>query len=80
MFMMLLETSLNGIAAAIVAGITGFGSAIGMGLAISKSADAVGRQPDAGGKIRSQLLLGLAFLETLAIYGLLVAILLLTSN
>ncbi|MDR2635060.1 MAG: ATP synthase F0 subunit C [Clostridiales bacterium] len=68
---------LGAIGAAIVVGFVGFGAAIGMGLSVSKSTDAIGRQPEADGKIRTTMLLGLAFLETLAIYSLLVAILIL---
>lgn len=72
----LLAAELNGIGAAIVFGMVGFACAISMGLAISKSADAISRQPSAEGKIRGALMIGLAFIETIAIYGLLVAILL----
>ncbi len=70
------EVSLNGIAAAIAAAVTGLGAAIAMGIAISKSVDSIARQPEADNKIRSTLMVGLAFIETLAIYSLLVAILL----
>ena len=49
--------------------------AIGMGLAISKSADGISRQPEAEGKIRTTLMLGLVFIETLVIYALVLAIL-----
>jgi len=47
-----------------------------MGIATSKAVEAVARQPEAIGKIRTILLLGLAFAETTAIYGLFIAILL----
>ncbi|MDR3217224.1 MAG: ATP synthase F0 subunit C [Clostridiaceae bacterium] len=66
---------LGSISAAIVVGLTGFGAAMGMGMSVSKSVDAIGRQPEADGKIRTTLMIGLAFMETLAIYSLLVAIL-----
>jgi F-type H+-transporting ATPase subunit c len=49
--------------------------AIGMGLALGKSAEAIARQPEAAGKINSSLLFGLILMETCAIYALLVAIL-----
>lgn len=76
-FMTLLSAELNSLGAAIGFGMVGLGCAIGMGLAISKSSDAISRQPSAEGKIRGALMIGLAFIETIAIYGLLVAILVL---
>ena len=51
------------------------GGAIGMGMAISKSAEGISRQPEAEGKIRTTMMLGLVFLETAIIYALLVVIL-----
>ena len=50
--------------------------AICMAFAISKTIDAIARQPEAESKIRTTLLLGLAFIETTAIYGLFIAIML----
>ena len=61
--------------AAAIAVFTGIGAGIGMGIATAKAVDAISRQPEASGKIRTVLLLGLAFAETTAIYGLFVAIL-----
>ena len=52
---------------------------IGMSIATSKALDAIARQPEADGKIRTTLLLGLAFIETTAIYGLFIAIMLMTK-
>lgn len=54
---------------------TGVGAGIGMGIATSKATDAVARQPEASGKINAMLLIGLAFAETTAIYGFVIAIL-----
>ncbi|MDR0695977.1 MAG: ATP synthase F0 subunit C [Christensenellaceae bacterium] len=70
--------SLGPLGAGLVLGLTGLGAGIGMGISISKATDAIGRQPEADSKIRTTLLMGLAFIETLAIYSLLVAILLIT--
>lgn len=55
---------------------TGLGAGIGMGIATSKAAEAVARQPEASGKIQGILILGLALAESTAIYGFVVAILL----
>ena len=46
-----------------------------MGMAIAKSAEGISRQPEAEGKIRTTLLLGLVFIETAIIYALVIAIL-----
>ena len=59
-----------------IAALTGLGAGIGMGIATGKAVEATARQPEAVGKIRTMHLLGLAFAETTAIYGLLVSILL----
>ena len=60
-----------------IAALTGLGAGIGMGIATGKAVEATARQPEAVGKIRTMLLLGLACAETTAIYGLLVGILIL---
>ncbi len=62
-------------AAAVVVGLAAAAGAIGMGMAISKSVDGISRQPEAEGKIRTTLMLGLVFIETAIIYALIVAIL-----
>lgn len=60
-----------------IAALTGLGAGVGMGIATGKAVEATARQPEAAGQIRTMLLLGLAFAETTAIYGLLVSILIL---
>ena len=56
--------------------ITGMMTGIGEGYVAGKAVEAIGRNPEAEGKIRSTMILGIALSETCAIYGLLVAILL----
>lgn len=63
------------LAAAICVGLAAAAGAIGMGVAIAKSAEGISRQPEAEGKIRTALMLGLVFIETAIIYALIVAIL-----
>ena len=70
-----LAISAKAIAAAIAVGLAALGGAIGMGMAISKSAEGIARQPEAEGKIRTTLMLGLVFVETAIIYALVIAIL-----
>ena len=63
---------------AIVAGIAALaciGAGIGIGIAAGKATEAVARQPEAEGKITKLLLLGGALAEATAIYGFVVAIL-----
>ncbi len=66
---------LKAIAAGIAVGIAAAGGAVGMGLATAKSTESLARQPEAEGKIRTTLMLGLVFIETAIIYALLVVIL-----
>ena len=68
-------TSYKAIASAIAIGLAAAGGAVAMGLAISKSAEGIARQPEAEGKIRTTLMLGLVFIETAIIYALLAVIL-----
>lgn len=56
---------------------TGLGSGIGQGLAAAKAVEAVGKNPEAEGEIRTMLMLGAGIAETASIYGLLIAFLLL---
>ena len=62
-------------ASAVAIGLAALGGALGMGLATGKAAESIGRQPEAEGKIRTTLMLGLVFIETAIIYALLVVIL-----
>lgn len=68
--------SLGAFIGAGIAALTGLGAGVGMGIATGKAVEATARQPEAVGQIRTMLLLGLAFAETTAIYGLLVSLLL----
>ncbi len=59
-----------------IAMVAGLGPGIGQGIAASKGAEAVGRNPDAQTKIQSTMVLGIALAETTGIYALVIAILL----
>lgn len=72
-----LETNaVLGLSAGIVIAIVAAIGAVCMMLAIRKAIDGIARQPEADGKIRSTLILGLVFIETAIIYALIIAILL----
>ena len=58
-----------------IAAIAGIRAGVGIGIATGKACDAVARQPEADSKISKNLLLGAALAEATAIYGMVVAIL-----
>ncbi len=62
-------------AASIVIAVVAAAGAISMGLVIWKTIEGIARQPEAEGKIRTAMMLGLVFVETAIIYALIVAIL-----
>ena len=61
-----------GFALAIGLAIAAFGGALGQSNAIAKAVDAVARQPEAGARIQGMMIIGLALIETLVIYMLLI--------
>ena len=54
--------------------------ALGEGRAVASAMDAIARQPDSAGTVSRTLFVGLAMIETMAIYCLVVALLLLFAN
>jgi len=61
------------IAKAIAMGVGAIGPGLGIGLIGSKAMEAIGRNPEASGKIFVPMLLGMAFAEAIAIYALVVS-------
>ena len=59
-----------------IAMVAGLGPGIGQGIAASKGAEAVGKNPEAQGPIRSMMVLGIALAETTGIYAFLIALML----
>ena len=53
-----------------------FGCALAQGNAISKALEGIARQPEAGGRLRTVMIIGLAFIESLTIYVLVIALIL----
>ena len=72
-------SGLIALAAALCMAISTLGPAIGQGLTASKAMDAIARQPEAAGDIRSTLILSLGLMEALTIYGLLIAFMLISK-
>lgn len=63
-----------------IAVLSGIGAGIGIGIATGKATEAIARQPEATGKITSALILGAGLSEATAIYGLIVALLLIFAK
>ena len=61
-----------------IAVLTGIGAGIGIGIATSGLVQAISRQPEASGKMTPLFFVGVALAESTAIYGLVIAILLVT--
>jgi F-type H+-transporting ATPase subunit c len=67
-------------AAAIAVSFGAIGPALAEGRAVAAAMDAIARQPEAAGTLSRTLFVGLAMIETMAIYCLVVALLLLFAN
>ncbi len=63
------------LAAAFAIGIAAFGGALGQGRAASAALDGIARNPNAASKISTPMILGLALIESLVIYALIIALL-----
>ncbi len=62
------------IGAALGIGIAALGTGIGQGIGLSKACEGVARNPGASGKITTTLIIGLAMIESLCIYALLISL------
>ncbi len=68
--------SMAWLGAGIGIGLAALGTGIGIGTLAGKSVEALARQPEQAGPIQRMMILGIAFIEALCLYALLVAILL----
>ena len=66
--------------AAMVMGIGTICTALGMGHGLNGAVNAVGRNPEAQGKILTTMMVGLAMIESLAIYSLVIALVVIYAN
>jgi F-type H+-transporting ATPase subunit c len=53
----------------LVYGLGAIGPGIGIGFLVGKSVEAMARQPEAAGMVRTTMFLGIAFVEALALFG-----------
>lgn len=65
--------AMKALAMAIAAGVGVLGPGIGIGMLVAKALEAIGRNPEASGKIQATMFIGIAFVEALAIFALVVA-------
>lgn len=72
--------SMIAIATAFGMGLAAFGCGLGQGLGLKAACEGTARNPEASGKITVILLLGMAFIESLAIYALVINLILLFAN
>ncbi len=64
-------------APAVAIGLAAFGGSLGQGKGLAAACEAIGRNPGAVGHIRITMIIGLALIESLVIYALVIAFLLL---
>lgn len=63
---------IKAISMAIVVSLGMIGPALGIGILVSKALEAIGRNPEAAGKIQTNMFIGIAFTEALAIFAIVV--------
>ena len=68
------------VAAALSVGLAALGCGVGMGSAVGGACTGTARNPEASGKITVTMILGLALIESLTIYGLVISLILLYAN
>ena len=73
------ESAIYALAAAITMALSTIGPALGQGMVAKAAMESIARQPDAAGNIRSTLIVSMALMEALTIYGLLIAFMILSK-
>ncbi|MBI2611173.1 ATP synthase F0 subunit C [Candidatus Gottesmanbacteria bacterium] len=69
-----MEEGLKAIGTALAIGAGAIGPGIGIGIIGGKALEAIGRNPDVESKVRTNMILGIAFAEAVAIYALVIAL------
>lgn len=67
------------LAAALAISLSTLAPGIGQGMVASKALEAMARQPEMAGTLRTNMILAMALMEALAIYGLLIAFILIAK-
>ncbi len=68
------EEAIKSVAAGATIALGGVMPALAIGLMASKAVEAIGRNPEATGKIQTAMILAIAFAEAIAIYSLVIAL------
>ncbi len=63
------EGDIGAIGKGLVYGLAAIGPGIGIGFLVGKAVEAMARQPEAAGMVRTTMFLGIAFVEALALFG-----------
>ena len=71
-----MSSAIIAIAAALAVALSTVAPGIGQGKAATAAMESIARQPEAAGSIRSTLIIAMAFMEALTIYGLLIGFML----
>ena len=71
-----LEGDLGKLANGLAYGLAAIGPGIGIGLVVGRAIEAMARQPEAAGMVRTTMFLGIAFTEALALIGFVLAFIL----
>jgi F-type H+-transporting ATPase subunit c len=64
------------LSSALAIALSAFGAALGQGKAVAKAMESIGRNPNSADRIQTPMIIGLALMEALAIYGLIIAFIL----
>ncbi len=72
--------AMTALGAGLAIGLGAIGAGIGQGIAVGKTQEAVARQPELSGKLQVNMFIGLAIIESLAIYALVISLILLYGN
>jgi F-type H+-transporting ATPase subunit c len=72
-FHLIFKQVMTGTLAAIGAGLAVIGAGLGIGLIGGRAMDAIARQPEAGGKIQTAMIISAALIEGVALFGVVVA-------
>ena len=67
---------MEALAVALAIGLGAIGPGIAIGIVGGKALEAIGRNPEASGKIQTNMILGIVFAESIAIYALVIALIL----
>ncbi len=72
--------TMSAVAAGLGIAIAAFGCGLGQGMAVRGAVEGIARNPEASGKVTVTMLIGLAMIESLSIYALVVALILIYAN